>query len=808
MKKIVTFLFLLPLALCAGISLFDGKETVPVVVPSVQTPAQKTATAELTEYLAKITGKQFQVVQEGSSSPTSAIYLGNTDFALKQGLDFGKFGDEEWIIKSYGSHLVIAGGEPRGTLYGVYHFLEDVLGVHWLTPSVEYVPEKTKIELEELNLSGRPPMLYRDVYLVPGISGRIFLARNRMNTSDSNYGGRMLFSRLSGREAQGSAHTMYTVLGDADCLRKLFKEHPEYFPLIDGVRTFDSVRANGAAQSQFCLTSLGLRKLWVEALRGHIRHDREFAGKRGIQPPMFYAIDQNDCYDGFCTCPSCDAVVKREGSKSGLMLDFVNHVADQLKEEAPDAVFLMMAIHSTEPPPKFMKALPNVGIRLCDTTSNILRPWSDPANAGHRKNLEGWAKICNNIVMWDYSITYGSPVCINYPTPTLRTFAPDLRMLAANHGGGVFFEHEQVIGADMRDLKVWIEIKLAENPGLDYDTLLKTFTDLYYGPAGGKIREYLDLLERASEKGGANISWFPALSAYNFIDAETMSRASRILDEAERMVAKEPELVRRVEHARLSLDRLYLIRSGAYRKSLDMAGRKDVVLPDYAKTAERYQRVWNHEMDAREVDRNNKFYISEYENNVTKFLDMAAKRKELPVPEQFKRVEPDALYLFGTGLAQIYIDYLKLVKDPESPAGEALCAKMSDIVKTLHKDFREDKYQYPFSWTVWPSMAGTIRGKIQNFPEAMPKGYHWYKLGEGIKLTQTSVVSMFAGFLIALDGVVSDNSELGQKYEIWVSIKVLGPDFYRMGKPGLENVFYIDQFAVVRQTRNMQGTSE
>ena len=40
MKKIVTFLFLFPLMLCAGISLFDGKETVPVVVPSVQTPAQ------------------------------------------------------------------------------------------------------------------------------------------------------------------------------------------------------------------------------------------------------------------------------------------------------------------------------------------------------------------------------------------------------------------------------------------------------------------------------------------------------------------------------------------------------------------------------------------------------------------------------------------------------------------------------------------------------------------------------------------------------------------------------------------------
>ena len=89
-----------------------------------------------------------------------------------------------------------------------------------------------------------------------------------------------------------------------------------------------------------------------------------------------------------------------------------------------------------------------------DSTSNMLYPWTDPVNAKHLKNLEDWAKISKYIYMWDYSISYGAPVCINYPFPSGRTFAADITTLAKNNGIGVFFEHEQVVGADMRDLKV------------------------------------------------------------------------------------------------------------------------------------------------------------------------------------------------------------------------------------------------------------------------------------------------------------------------------------------------------------------
>ena len=45
-----------------------------------------------------------------------------------------------WIILGDGN-IAIAGGRTRGTLYGVYTFLEDYCGARFLTPDNTHVPE-------------------------------------------------------------------------------------------------------------------------------------------------------------------------------------------------------------------------------------------------------------------------------------------------------------------------------------------------------------------------------------------------------------------------------------------------------------------------------------------------------------------------------------------------------------------------------------------------------------------------------------------------------------------------------------------
>ena len=394
---------------------FTAMSETAIIIPENPSPVIKTASMELAEYLKKATGQEYPIIVEDGREYESAIYLGNTQFAGKHGIFCRQYDEEEWVVKSIGANLIISGGVPRGTLYGVYHYLEDVLGVHWFTPFAEYVPKSEKAILSNLNLHGKPLFRYRDIYFVSGPREQAnkFRARNRLNTELPQYGGSMIFG------SPAHCHTMYPVIGSPDELRRLYKTNPEYFPLINGRRIFDSSRANAAAQTQFCLTNPELRKLWVEKMRSHIRKDKMNAARKGIGAPMFYAIDQNDAYDGFCCCDACEAVVKAGGAKSALLLDFANFAARELKDEAPDSIFMMMALHATEQPPNgTIRPEKNVGIRLCDTTSDLLHSWTAEVNSRQRINLEKWAKISDKIAIWDYSIVFKSGLNTNYPMPT------------------------------------------------------------------------------------------------------------------------------------------------------------------------------------------------------------------------------------------------------------------------------------------------------------------------------------------------------------------------------------------------------
>ncbi len=55
-------------------------------------------------------------------------------------LDLAGLGQEGYWLLTRGNCLVIAGGPPRGTLYGVYGLLEDHLGCRWFTPGREPHP--------------------------------------------------------------------------------------------------------------------------------------------------------------------------------------------------------------------------------------------------------------------------------------------------------------------------------------------------------------------------------------------------------------------------------------------------------------------------------------------------------------------------------------------------------------------------------------------------------------------------------------------------------------------------------------------
>ncbi len=108
----------------------------PIVQQTKATAAERHAVAELATHLGQTTGVRFEVLTNATEAPKSAIMVGQGKLAatLVPEVDFASLGDEEFIIRTKGDHLLPAGGRPRGAIYAVDRFLQDQCGMRWLTP--------------------------------------------------------------------------------------------------------------------------------------------------------------------------------------------------------------------------------------------------------------------------------------------------------------------------------------------------------------------------------------------------------------------------------------------------------------------------------------------------------------------------------------------------------------------------------------------------------------------------------------------------------------------------------------------------
>lgn len=104
-------------------------------------------------------------------------------------------------------------------------------------------------------------------------------------------------------------------------------------------------------------------------------------------------------------------------------------------------------------------------------------------------------------------------------------------------------------------LKHWLGLKLLQNPRQDMEPLLQTFISGYYGPAAGKMREYLDYLERRV----ASVAVPPKISALKpeerpYLDFEFFVTSQQLLDEAETLCGADNPARLHVRAERIPVD--------------------------------------------------------------------------------------------------------------------------------------------------------------------------------------------------------------------------------------------------------------
>ena len=446
----------------------NGKTGYQIVVSAEASTSEQTAAKELQQYIQQVSGVELPITSDLKTSGHSIIVGYNERIATLTGATKPEKDDESFTYRTVGKDLLIWGGSQRGTMYGVFTFLERELGIHWLTPKCTVVPKLEEWKLSRLDRTEHPFIGYRYSNYHVARDVPEWSAHTRENTkwypATNNYGN---------IEAYYGAHTMEWLVP----VQEFFATHPEYFCMRDGKR-YDGY-------GQLCLSNPDVLEICKTRLAQRMREEPNY---------RIYSLSQNDNFR-FCQCEKCAAIEQQYGGHSGLIVWFVNQVADAVKDEFPDKYIGTFAYQYSRQPPTGIKPRENVVIRLCSIECCFAHPLDAgcPQNEAFMRDLKGWADIAPHLFIWDYIVDYAQYMA---PWPNFQVLGPNIKVFGENKAIGIFEEAQyQSAGAEFDEMKAWTVNQLLWNPEQDVDSLVNIFIDGYYGKAAPRIMDYYRLCQ-------------------------------------------------------------------------------------------------------------------------------------------------------------------------------------------------------------------------------------------------------------------------------------------------------------------------
>lgn len=464
----------------------NGQSRYKIVVPNKQTKVIDYSANEMQYFLRKVSGVTLPIETENEAGDCPAILIGESGRVKNMGLSkkVDALGDDGVFIKSVGKDIVLLGKNGRGQLYSVYSFLENYFGVRFLAIDCTVIPKQRIVTLPDINYSYTPQFMYREI-LIHDAFPKVIAARQRLNgpfsECDDTVGGKILFYPW--------CHSS-NLLVPPD---KYYKDHPEYFGLVNGKRT------TGPVDAQLCLTNPDVLKIATKQVFDWIK-----------EHPDATSIDvsQNDGGNP-CQCDKCQAVVKEEGSEHGPIMRFVNAIADAVAKKYPNMYIDTLAYSYSTKPSAITMPHKNVIIRLCHTGCYFHGFENDPLGAGFADNIAGWTKICKHVFVWHYAINFAHYLC---PNPNLNGLVKDIRYYNSHRLNGLMIHSsQQCSGAELSDLRQYLCSQLLWDPSRDPMKIRKEFCDGYYGSASNDVMEFLALMDKLGENPNVHAygNWNP-----------------------------------------------------------------------------------------------------------------------------------------------------------------------------------------------------------------------------------------------------------------------------------------------------------
>ena len=480
------------------------EETTPeATTPEVTTPEETTPTEPIvpTKVLQTVTisagdssVEQLALAELQKHLEIKGVSVADGGFPISLLID-ESLGDDSYRIEGAANvteeqtgdeYVNIIGGNGRAVYYGVVRFLEDFAGTRFFTYELETHTADPVALPESVFIDYKPVFEYRYTSWNAMSKDPLFCVKSGMN---GNHGG--ITEELGGRISYGSGLGVHTL----GWLTETTYPYPGYAP-------------------NPCLA--------LDSPEGQENLEKVIKNVRSVleQNPNvnIVSVSQNDT-EAHCECDYCKAIEAEEGSPAGVLLRFVNAVAENLEADYPDLTVDTLAYKYTRKAPLITKPRENVCVRLCSIECHFNHPLTTQTCSTCSKfcnDLIEWGKICENIYIWDYTTDFAYYLSF---FPNLHVLRENMQLFANNNVKGMFEQgNSQGPSGEFGELRAYLLAKLMMNPYMseeEYYTHMDEFLAAYYGAGWQNIRKYIDQISSLALIGPGHTIYHQPFTAVN-----------------------------------------------------------------------------------------------------------------------------------------------------------------------------------------------------------------------------------------------------------------------------------------------------
>ncbi|MHC4873520.1 MAG: DUF4838 domain-containing protein [Planctomycetota bacterium] len=417
-----------------------------------------------------------------------------------------KIDDDGFIIKSKGNDIYISGKFWWGTNFAAYDFLERFAGCRFYGPEPRFWMPKQDGLIGPLDIAPKADFI--------SVPDNISLIEEPVYKARWIRGFPLYAYRVRSRD--NFHHAMTKLLS----VKKYYKDHPEYYPMLKGKRS-----APRGHYWQPCISNPEVIKTIADNIIA-------IFDKNPTQSSA--SVGMNDGNE-FCECKPCMAIAPKSITDKRTRLayatcDFYNKLAVRVSRKHPEKRLGCLAY-------AMLRKLPAGAIKLHKNivpylTLDSAQLFEEREQGDFNRSAKKWEAISSKMGIYEY--IYGGGYII--PRTYNRHLLKSIKSRYGVNADAFYAEAYPNWGLD--GPKYWAVAKLLWNPNRDIEKMLADYYSDLFGPAAEHMKGYFVSLEetwctQTLESDRSNYRWLRDIKQLGIFTKEKCEEAENFLKKAE-----------------------------------------------------------------------------------------------------------------------------------------------------------------------------------------------------------------------------------------------------------------------------------